>query len=406
MFLKPLIDAIEDLDASVDQKWIHEKRKLDLLKRQLQELADLSMEDLESKRASIRMQSHGTDYQNNCLIINHCLLIKRALESLNVDILKREHDVSVEIMPRTRNLSSDSPIQSLLAGPDVLNAFLKDWGVDLHARDPDDLSLLDLLADFSEIDLIKRLIELGADINQKNNQGDTLLAQALSTKKSVSQITELLECGADMGVMSEEGWSILHDAAYWGNSSYVALLPYATEEILSRETKNGFTVLDCVINSDNHQMVMDFIRAGADVHQTNVWGRGILMTACSGLGPSFDILEVLIDAGVNPNQVDLKGNSALHYLLENRSSDLEHIEFLVSHGALLDLKNTNQEKPIDVLQKSHPQHDEIKKRLNGLEIALHEKKELIAITDSVDAENIPPSSSSSVARPQTRKKVL
>jgi hypothetical protein len=64
----------------------------------------------------------------------------------------------------------------------------------------------------------------------------------------------------------------------------------------------------------------------------------------------FPAAEELLNLGADPDYVDPKGMTALHYMLK-KNSDAKHIAMVIAHGARGDIKNKSGESAIDILSK-------------------------------------------------------
>ena len=60
--------------------------------------------------------------------------------------------------------------------------------------------------------MVKFLIENGADINIKNNNGDTVLHEAVLIKDNLEVVKLLIENGADINIKNNNGDTVLHYA--------------------------------------------------------------------------------------------------------------------------------------------------------------------------------------------------
>jgi ankyrin repeat protein len=64
----------------------------------------------------------------------------------------------------------------------------------------------------------------------------------------------------------------------------------------------------------------------------------------------FAPAEELLKLGANPNYIDHKGMTALHYMLK-KDSDAKHIAMVVRHGARGDIKNREGVTAVDLLRR-------------------------------------------------------
>jgi ankyrin repeat protein len=126
-------------------------------------------------------------------------------------------------------------VTKLLAlDPDLLNSYSHDGWTPLH-----------LAVFFGHIDLVRFLLEAGADIDalSKNGQDITPLHSALANPHHARVGLLLIDKGADIALAQSEGYTPLHYAAANGSDDVVIRL-LAMNAIRSAKTKEGKTPLD------------------------------------------------------------------------------------------------------------------------------------------------------------------
>ena len=85
-------------------------------------------------------------------------------------------------------------------------------GADPNMADADgETSILNAIEGFCSVQIIQRLIDNGANVNASNNTGLTALLKACSYRR-MDVVKVLLEAGADPTITSEVGYSSLHAA--------------------------------------------------------------------------------------------------------------------------------------------------------------------------------------------------
>jgi len=162
--------------------------------------------------------------------------------------------------------------------------------------------LLSIALAEGDIETIKLLIVAGANIDLKDENGETLLMKAIGSGNIVL-FKILIETGADVNA----------------RNNY------------------GYTALMWAVDSGNREAVFSLLKAGADVNAWDGNGYGALMG--SVLHGGDEILTVLIEAGVEINSKDKSGMSAL-MLAVIKGKD-KAVKILIDHGADTGVKDEN-----------------------------------------------------------------
>jgi len=114
----------------------------------------------------------------------------------------------------------------------------------------------------------------------------------------------------------------------------------------------GDTALHIASAGYQAEIVRELLAAGADVHARNRRGQQALHAAAVG-SPGSEMwnppaqgatIVCLIEAGANPNAIDMDGVSALHRAVRTRSA--EAVRTLLTHGADPALKNKSGSAPM------------------------------------------------------------
>jgi len=156
---------------------------------------------------------------------------------------------------------------------------------------------------------IEAAIKEGADVNVKNNNGDTPLIM-VAEKGNPEAIDMLIQAGADVNAKNSLGYTALMVAARNNeNPEVFDALIKAGADVNAKESFNN-TALLFAATEKNAEVVKAFIKAGADVNARNNNGHTALMVAMS-LNKNPDVTLALINAGADVNAKDFSDITAL-----------------------------------------------------------------------------------------------
>jgi ankyrin repeat protein len=123
------------------------------------------------------------------------------------------------------------------------------------------------------------------------------------------------------------------------------------QEAILRYKKEPDYLLTAVLNSaivnNNIEEAMIVLKAGAElnaVHKHFEFERPPIILA--SLYGHLEVVKELIARGANPNIVDKNGMTALHEAA--RMGRLQIVKALIQSGALTEVRNQRQERPIDL----------------------------------------------------------
>ena len=121
-------------------------------------------------------------------------------------------------------------------------------------------------------------------------------------------IAALVEAGADLEARNEDGSTTpLHFAAYWGSADAITALLEAGADLEAREERYGYTPLHLAVHQGHADAIAALLEAGADpnawdkarktpLHRAAIWG-------------SADAINALLDAGADPKARDEDGDT-------------------------------------------------------------------------------------------------
>lgn len=225
---------------------------------------------------------------------------------------------------------------------------LKAMAAGMRPRPEPFVSALCQAATHGHIPQIKGLLEQGANINGRNEDGNTALICAITGKQPGTAIF-LLENGADKSVRSSSGKRRppLYHAIDVGD---LDTAQYLLDHGASVNEKNmyGQSYFVDVVQSEKLDMIQLLLRYGADVHAREVTGRPIVAYAVNR--GNIELVRLLLGHGAEANARDISGQ-ALVTIASNKDQP-ELVQLLLSSGADPNTRtNTGTPVLVDAVQR-------------------------------------------------------
>lgn len=190
-------------------------------------------------------------------------------------------------------------------------------GADVNQVNDYGRALIHLAAQYGTPESLLLLIDAGADVLARNNLGQSALHFAVDGG-SAENIQILLKNGADANVKDDFQTSALHRAVSLGASSFTKgesvtlLLSYGAD--ISARTQQGETPLHWAATSYYIEYTLvPLLDAGGNPNDLNNQGESPLHAA-SKAGSELAV-KLLLGHGADASIRDLKGNTALDYVL-------------------------------------------------------------------------------------------
>jgi ankyrin repeat protein len=159
------------------------------------------------------------------------------------------------------------------SGNDEVIKLLLENGADINAKNVSGMSALSRSIYDRKFKTARLLIASGADVDSRDNRGDTPLMFAAQTDFDV--LRNLLDKGADVNARNKNGETPLIIA--FRVECIVALLDHGAE--LDAKNLSGNTALMCAASSRNSGKVEILLDRGADVNERNTKGETALAIA-------------------------------------------------------------------------------------------------------------------------------
>ena len=223
---------------------------------------------------------------------------------------------------------------------------LLDAGADINDVDEDGLTVLMYAVVDKKKKIIPQLLQAGADVNASVEDGFTILMNECKEGRA-DTVKQLLKTNVDVNVADKDGLTALMYASDQGNAAIVKQLLKAGANVNVAD-KNGWTPL-MYANSKSKGAVKQLLKAGANVNAGDKDGDTVLIQA--GYQGNTDIVKLLLKAGANVNIADKDGITALMaavkgayngrqlWLKGTDDSSLEVARLLLKAGADVNVPN-------------------------------------------------------------------
>ena len=207
------------------------------------------------------------------------------------------------------------------------------------------------------VEVARVLLDLGANVNAKDNWGQIPLHQVLTAgagsyhdgqRFGIAQL--LVERGADVNAQDQCHRTPLHLVSYFLQLKLVRMLIDRGANVNAKNNR-GQTPLHRVLETENYSdedrfsVAQLLLEHGADVNARDVCGETPLHLASYQGG--LELIRMLIDHGANVNARDNEGWTPLHRASEAGSFSGEDrfdiAQLLIEYGADVDIRHTNQE---------------------------------------------------------------
>jgi len=191
-----------------------------------------------------------------------------------------------------------------------------------------------------------RTLAAAPHINLQAKRGKTALMVA-TAKNDLELMKRLIDLGADVNKFNHAGGTALMYAAQYGYVDAARLLIAHGANVMALGAKFGTALMIAVLKR-HLDMVDLLLQNGADVNAPDVLGGTPLLRAVER--DYVDVADRLItDRSVDVNATDRSGMTALHMAAVTGNEQLADV--LLAHGARKDMKNGNGETPADVAQR-------------------------------------------------------
>ena len=200
------------------------------------------------------------------------------------------------------------------------------------------------------IEIVKLLLENGADPNTPDSAGETPLSLAVGYRH-IEIVKLLLENGADPNIPDSKRRALLYQTVQYGFKEIAELLlTYGANP--NAKGGSGFTPLHWAVQKNNPEMVDLLLNHGANINEKGISGETPLSFALTYR--DIEIINLLLNHGADPNITDGQHRTPL-YVATARITE-EIVKLLLEHNANLDIEDKDGVAPLHwAVQKNNPE---------------------------------------------------
>lgn len=218
----------------------------------------------------------------------------------------------------TRDFYNETPLITA-AGQDFNmtdNAkYLVTAGADIKAGGKGGKTALMTAVYTRNIELIKFLLKSGSPVDQKDNDGGTALLTMIGMgnfdeQPKIAVMKILLEAGANINETNNAGNSVLHESLFEGDSEMRKFFVSRNADA-SIVNKKGKTALDQAIDNDNMIAVKTLLSIEKNINRLDKYGSTMLHSAI--LNEKYELVKLLLQAGADKGAKDKWGKTSIEF---------------------------------------------------------------------------------------------
>ena len=214
---------------------------------------------------------------------------------------------------------------------------LVESGANLNASDGTGWSPLTTAVVSGKLKIVSLLISYNLDVNVTTEKGLLSPIHLAGYHKHQDIMKLLIKSGANLNALDGAGYSPLTSAVYHGNLEIVSLLIDYNLDI-NKADGNGWSPILIAASKGWNDIFSFLIKRGSDINskEPNGWST---LNMCISRG-EFKMVKLLIDSGVDVNLPNKIGSTPLAYAVNNGKMEIQYdiASLLIERGASTNIK--------------------------------------------------------------------
>jgi len=257
----------------------------------LKEITQKMLEKEETKDFGENLKAYFDDY------IQECTNLHKAVKKDNLSAVKLLLEQEIDIDAKNNNEETALYMASSRGNRQIVKLLLEQ-GADINVKnDNHHYTALHIAAYFDKIEILKLLLEqekINLEARSKKGSSPLLVASYIGNLE-VAKI--LLEKGADINAKNDNGETALHMASHENHQQIVELLLEQEKINLEARSKKGSSPLLVAVYMGNLEIAKLLLEKGADINAKNDNGETALHMASSRGHKQIE--KLLLEQGIN-----------------------------------------------------------------------------------------------------------
>ncbi|KAL7297984.1 hypothetical protein TKK_0008994 [Trichogramma kaykai] len=277
---------------------------------------------------------HGNNLLHYVTVCDNENITKKLLEAgCDVNVINRYGETPLTTAIEFNNLK-------------VAKVLLDAGAIHLNTDFDEEFGPLHMAVWYGYYDMVKIIIEAGADVNVVDEELSSPLHLAAKVEEYAYEITKLLlDAGSNVNVVDHQAITPLHWAVSQGNYDVATLLLNSGANVDVIDL-NFMTPLHWCVRENNLEFSHKMIEAGCDIDMVDSNGSTCLHYAVKA--NNIEMIKLLLSYGATPNCTDDQGHSPLHWAI--RENRLEQVKMLIAAGADVNIMDDEDDEGLTALQ--------------------------------------------------------